>query len=89
KRDVVFAVHDKQLAAHGGLGGVRDLNAVESALNRAQMLDAYVEPPPDVAASASAHFRHCLQPRVQRRQQAYCLGDRSTFLGDQRRDACV
>ena len=28
----VYAVHDKQLAEHGGLSDVRDLNAVELAL---------------------------------------------------------
>jgi prophage maintenance system killer protein len=39
----LYAVHDRQLAEHGGLTGVRDLNAVESALCRAQNLDAYSE----------------------------------------------
>lgn len=55
-RDIVFAVHDKQLAVHGGLAGVRDLNAVESALNRAPNLDAYGSPPPDVADLAAAYI---------------------------------
>ncbi|MEJ7808585.1 MAG: type II toxin-antitoxin system death-on-curing family toxin [Telluria sp.] len=56
QRDVVFAIHDKQLAVHGGLGGVRDMNAVESAINRAQNLDAYGDPRPDVAALAAAYI---------------------------------
>jgi death-on-curing protein len=56
QRDVVFAVHDKQLAVHGGLSGIRDLNAVELAINRAQNLDAYGNPPPDVAALAAAYI---------------------------------
>lgn len=56
QRDTVFAVHDKQLAVHGGLAGIRDLNAVESALNRAQNLDAYGNPPPDVADLAAAYI---------------------------------
>ena len=55
-RDTVFAVHDKQLAVHGGLAGVRDLNSVESALNRAPNLDAYGNPPPDVADLAAAYI---------------------------------
>ena len=53
---VVYAVHDKQLAEHGGLSGVRDLNAVELALNRAPDLDAYGNPPPDVADLAAAYI---------------------------------
>lgn len=53
---VVYAVHDKQLAEHGGLSGVRDLNAVELALNRAPNLDAYGNPPPDVADLAAAYI---------------------------------
>ncbi|GAA4033372.1 type II toxin-antitoxin system death-on-curing family toxin [Actimicrobium antarcticum] len=56
QRDTVFAVHDKQLAVHGGLAGIRDLNAVESALNRAQNLNAYGNPPPDVADLAAAYI---------------------------------
>lgn len=53
---VVYAVHDKQLAEHGDLSGVRDLNAVELALNRASNLDAYANPPPDVADLAAAYM---------------------------------
>ncbi|WP_433692265.1 type II toxin-antitoxin system death-on-curing family toxin [Herbaspirillum seropedicae] len=55
-RETVFAVHDKQLAVHGGLAGIRDLNAVESALNRARNLDSYGNPPPDVADLAAAYI---------------------------------
>lgn len=56
RRDTIFAVHDKQLAVHGGLDGIRDLNAVESALNRAQNLIAYGKPPPDVADLAATYI---------------------------------
>jgi death-on-curing protein len=42
--DVVRAVHDQQLARHGGLEGVRDGNAVESALARPQNQAAYGMP---------------------------------------------
>lgn len=55
-RDTVFAVHDKQLAVHGGLSGLRDLNAVESAINRALNIDVYGNPPPDVADLAAAYI---------------------------------
>jgi death-on-curing protein len=33
-RDVVAAIHDAQLASNGGLQGLRDLGALESALGR-------------------------------------------------------
>ena len=41
---VVHAIHDRQLAQHGGLAGIRDPGAVESALARPQNLAAYGEP---------------------------------------------
>ncbi|MCF8168938.1 MAG: type II toxin-antitoxin system death-on-curing family toxin [Rhodoferax sp.] len=56
QRDTVFAVHDKQLAVHGGLGGIRDLNAVESAIHRPQNINVYGNPPPDVAELAAAYI---------------------------------
>ena len=55
QRDTVFAVHDKQLAVHGGLDGIRNLNAVESALERAKNSYAYGNPPPDAADLAVAY----------------------------------
>ncbi|QNB07454.1 type II toxin-antitoxin system death-on-curing family toxin [Herbaspirillum frisingense] len=56
QRETAFAVHDKQLAVHGGLAGIRDLNAVESALDRAQNRHTYGNPPPDVADLAAAYI---------------------------------
>jgi len=56
RRDTVFAVHDKQLAVHGGLDGIRDLNAVESAIDRAKNLAAYENPLPDAADLAAAYI---------------------------------
>lgn len=50
---VVHAIHDRQLAQHGGLAGIRDLGAVESALARPQNLAAYGEP--DVCDLAAAY----------------------------------
>jgi death-on-curing protein len=53
--DLVYAVHDIQLARHGGLDGLRDQNAVESALSRPEQLHVYGQPPPDAAQLAAAY----------------------------------
>lgn len=50
---VVYAVHDRQLAEHGGLDGLRDQGAVESALARPRNLAAYGQP--DAAGLAAAY----------------------------------
>ena len=42
--DVVLAIHDEQLAEHGGRPGVRDRGLLESALNRPRNQFAYSEP---------------------------------------------
>ena len=41
--EIVLAVHDEQLAEHGGLSGIRDLGAVQSALARPRNLASYEE----------------------------------------------
>lgn len=51
--DVVLAIHDRQLAEHGGGSGTRDRGLIESALARPQQLAAYGNP--DVAALAAAY----------------------------------
>jgi death-on-curing protein len=53
-RTVVDAIHADQLRQHGGLAGVRDENALESALARAQQKWAYGEEH-DVAVLAAAY----------------------------------
>jgi death-on-curing protein len=50
---VVLAIHDEQIAEHGGTPGIRDLGLLESALARPQNLAAYGEP--DLAAMAGAY----------------------------------
>ncbi len=50
---VILAIHNAQLAEHGGSAGVRDQGLLESALARAQNLAAYGEP--DVADLAAAY----------------------------------
>jgi death-on-curing protein len=50
--DVVLAVHDEQLAEHGGLAGLRDRSLLLSALARPQHLATYEKPDlADLAAS--------------------------------------
>lgn len=51
--EVVRAIHERQLAEHGGPDGVRDIGAVESALARPINLASYGTP--DVADLAAAH----------------------------------
>lgn len=46
---LVLAIHDRQVAEHGGLAGVRDEGLLESALARPQQLYADGDPPPDLA----------------------------------------
>ena len=50
---VIYAVHNQQLAEHGGSIGVRDAGLLESALARPQNLVAYGEP--DVHDLAAAY----------------------------------
>ena len=50
---VVLAIHEQQIAEHGGTQGIRDLGLLESALARPQNLAAYGEP--DLAAMAAAY----------------------------------
>jgi death-on-curing protein len=50
---VVLAIHDAQLAEHGGASGVRDRGLLDSALARPQHLAAYGEP--DIATLAAAY----------------------------------
>jgi death on curing protein len=51
--ELVYVIHDRQLAEHGGPDGVRDPGAVESALARPQNLAAYGTP--DAADLAAAY----------------------------------
>lgn len=51
---LVLAIHDRQLAEHGGSSGVRDDNLLESALARPQQLHAYGDPLPDLADLAAS-----------------------------------
>jgi death-on-curing protein len=54
EKALVLAIHDRQVAEHGGSAGVRDDGLLESVLARPQQLHAYVDPPPDLADLAAA-----------------------------------
>jgi death on curing protein len=49
----VLAIHEEQLAEHGGLDGIRDFGLLESALHRPRDLQSYGQP--DLADLAAAY----------------------------------
>jgi len=49
----MYAIHERQLAEHGGLSGILDNGRLESALSRPQNIAAYDAP--DAAALAAAY----------------------------------
>ena len=49
----ISAIHDEQLAEHGGAAGLRDANLLESALAQSMNLATYEEP--DAAALAASY----------------------------------
>lgn len=52
---VLLAVHDEQLAEHGGAGGTRDIGLFESAIARPQHLAHYGTPDAADLAAAYGH----------------------------------
>ena len=54
ERPLALAIHERQLAEHGGGVGVRDESLLESALARPQQLHAYGDPPPDLVDLAAS-----------------------------------
>jgi death on curing protein len=72
---LALAIHERQLAEHGGSGGIRDEGLLESALARPQQLHAYGDPPPDLADLAAA--------------LAYGLARNHPFLDGNKRTAAV
>ena len=49
-----LAIHDRQLAEHGGIPGVRDEGLLDSALARPEHRYSYGDPPPDLADLAAS-----------------------------------
>ncbi|MBF0135107.1 MAG: type II toxin-antitoxin system death-on-curing family toxin [Magnetococcales bacterium] len=54
-KDVVLAIHKRQLVEHGGSGGLRDEGLLESALARPVNRQAYGDPPPTLAELAASY----------------------------------
>ncbi len=65
-REMAKAIHDRQLVEHGGGSGVRDARLLESALARPKQLQAYGDPPADLAelAASLAHGLARIHPFV-------------------------
>ncbi len=53
EKPLALAIHDRQLAEHGGNPSVRDDGLLDSALARPQQRHAYGDPPPDLADLAA------------------------------------
>ncbi len=70
---VITAIHDEQLAEHGGAAGVRDAGLLESALARPLQLAVHGEP--DAAALAAAY--------------GFGLAKNHPFIDDNKRSAFV
>lgn len=54
ERTLVLAIHDRQLAEHGGGSGVRDEALLDSALARPKQRMSYGDPPPDAVELAAS-----------------------------------
>ena len=53
--ETIVAIHQRQIAEHGGGEGLRNEGLLSSTLARPQNLFSYGEPPPDLAALAAAY----------------------------------
>ena len=71
--EVLGLLHVRQVELFGGLHGILDQNAVESALHKAQNLNAH-EPDSDVAALAAAYLFGFVQ------KQGFVDGNKRTGL---------
>ncbi len=54
-KELVLAIHSRQLAEHGGSDGVRDEGLLESALARPRNRFAYEDPTPDIASLSASY----------------------------------
>ncbi|KGM52512.1 death-on-curing protein [Lysobacter concretionis Ko07 = DSM 16239] len=54
EKPFALAIHDRQLAEHGGIPGVRDESLLDSALARPLQLHTYGDPPSDLADLAAS-----------------------------------
>ncbi len=74
-KPLALAMHDRQLAEHGGNPGVRDESLLDSALARPQQRHAYADPPPALAELAAS--------------LAYGLARNHPFIDGNKRTAAV
>lgn len=54
-KELACAIHDRQLAVHGGMAGIRDECLLSSARARPQNVFAYTNPKPNFARLAAAY----------------------------------
>ena len=54
EKTLTLAIHERQIAEHGGTQGVRDDTLVESALAKPRQMHSYGNPAPDLADLAAA-----------------------------------
>ena len=81
EKALILAVHERQIAEHGGGSGVRDEGLLESALARPQQVYAYRDLTPDVAdlAASLAYDLACNHPFVDGNKRTAYIACR-TFL---------
>ena len=78
---VVLAVHDRQIAEHGGADGIRDPGAIDAALARPRNLAACGEPDAADLAAACIHGLAANHPVVDgNKRTAWATG--RVFLAD-------
>ena len=80
-RALILAVHDEQLAQHGGASGIRDAGLLESALARPANRAAYGDP--DIAELAA------LYAIALARNHPFVDGNKRTFVDGNKRTAYV
>lgn len=73
--ELAIAIHERQLAEHGGAAGVRDAGLLESALGRSRHLFAYADPTPAIQTLAAAY--------------AYGIAKNHAFIDGNKRTALV
>lgn len=78
--EMVIAIHDEQLAVHGGASGIRDAGALESALDRPRNKWAYEQADLPALAAAYAYGMAKNHPFVDGNKRTALLA-LYTFLG--------
>src|SRR5438270_2766368 len=86
--DAVLAIHDEQVAEHGGIRGTRDLAVIESGLARPRNLVAYGNP--DAASLAASYASELCRNhgfRDGNKRTAYVVAETFLDLNGYRMDA--